>query len=188
MQCPPLSRQVLVPERVGEKALLPGHRNTRGDARTFKFDACMGGDVSQSDLFEASGMEDLIEAALDGYAVTIFAFGQTGSGKTHTILGPNIGRLRDAEEHPPAANDEADAGLLSRCLKSSFSGIAKRALRQETTVLCSCYEIYNENVTDLLKKDKTKHLQVYFGFVLVPPWYNVAIGFRRLGGTVQSLP
>jgi hypothetical protein len=32
----------------------------------------------QEELFETCGMQELVEAALDGYSVTIFAFGQTG--------------------------------------------------------------------------------------------------------------
>lgn len=36
-------------------------------------------------MFDICGLEELVEAALDGYTTTIFAFGQTGSGKTYTI-------------------------------------------------------------------------------------------------------
>lgn len=42
----------------------------------------------QAQLFDVCGMEELVDAALDGYTVTIFAFGQTGSGKTYSICGP----------------------------------------------------------------------------------------------------
>lgn len=34
--------------------------------------------VLQAELFETCGMQELVEAALDGYSVTVFAFGQTG--------------------------------------------------------------------------------------------------------------
>jgi hypothetical protein len=53
------------------------------------------------------GMAELVDAALEGYCVTIFAFGQTGSGKTYTMLGPRLGQLgalqRDSTPDPAAA-------------------------------------------------------------------------------------
>jgi len=39
-------------------------------------------------------MDELVEAAVQGYHVTIFAFGQTGSGKTYSIIGPSISRMQ----------------------------------------------------------------------------------------------
>merc|ERR1719337_810836 len=40
---------------------------------------------TQDDVFEDT--KHLVQSALDGYNVTIFAFGQTGAGKTHTMYG-----------------------------------------------------------------------------------------------------
>ena len=34
--------------------------------------------MMQTDLFETCAMQELVDAALDGYSVTIFAFGQVG--------------------------------------------------------------------------------------------------------------
>lgn len=42
----------------------------------------MPGLALQSDLFEACGLQELVESALDGYSVTVFAFGQTGGNST----------------------------------------------------------------------------------------------------------
>lgn len=41
-------------------------------------------------------MDELVEAAVDGYSVTMFAFGQTGSGKTHSIIGPSIAGFQES--------------------------------------------------------------------------------------------
>lgn len=101
---------MLLPDRSGDKPAVFGATRGRGDARTFAFDACLGGNLSQADVFDIAGLQELIEAALDGYAVTVFAFGQTGSGKTHTILGPTIGRLRDATVQAEAGGGIAAQG------------------------------------------------------------------------------
>jgi hypothetical protein len=37
-----------------------------------------------------------VEAAVDGYCCTVFAFGQTGSGKTYTIIGPSMAGFQEA--------------------------------------------------------------------------------------------
>ncbi|KXZ56177.1 hypothetical protein GPECTOR_1g152 [Gonium pectorale] len=91
VSCSPDARrvQVALPERLAANAG-PG----RGAARSYDFDACLAGSTTQEELFEVCGMQELVEAALDGYCVTIFAFGQTGSGKTHTIIGPRLSRGR----------------------------------------------------------------------------------------------
>jgi hypothetical protein len=51
------------------------------------FNHVFGPEAAQEDVFENSGVKNLIDSVLDGYHCTVFAFGQTGSGKTHTITG-----------------------------------------------------------------------------------------------------
>ena len=51
----------------------------------FTFNGVFGENATQAEVFKP--VEKLIESALIGYKVTIFAFGQTGSGKTFTISG-----------------------------------------------------------------------------------------------------
>ncbi|GAX75527.1 hypothetical protein CEUSTIGMA_g2970.t1 [Chlamydomonas eustigma] len=157
--------QVSLPQRQGDKELIPG--SNRCGARSYKFDACLPGNVTQSELFETCGMQELVEAALDGYCVTIFAFGQTGSGKTHTMIGPRLSRSLETSSSTTdssAANAHSDAseedGLLPRCIQSAYCSMQQRQQAAEFTVTASCVELYNETVTDLLGKDKSKQLQV----------------------------
>jgi len=42
----------------------------------------------QRDLYDET-FRDLVQAVLDGFNGTIFAYGQTGTGKTYTMQGNN---------------------------------------------------------------------------------------------------
>ncbi|KAI8469352.1 MAG: hypothetical protein J3K34DRAFT_513527 [Monoraphidium minutum] len=161
---PPACRQVLVPERDASKPLTassPGARGARGTsggggasgggggggggggaARLYEFDACLPGGTGQAQLFDVCGADELVEAALDGYSTTVFAFGQTGSGKTHTIVGPRLARLAAAAGEPPQSPQQQqrtgrasaagggeggpgglvgeEDGLLPRCIEALF--------------------------------------------------------------------
>lgn len=46
--------------------------------RDFSFHACLGPSTSQADVMALCGIQQLLDAALAGYHVTIFAYGQTG--------------------------------------------------------------------------------------------------------------
>lgn len=143
----------------------------------------------QAQLFDVCGMEELVEAAVDGYNVTIFAFGQTGSGKTHTMLGPRLGRLGDGLLDPAqaaryghhyhqqhhAASSSSGEGAAPGSAIGEEEGVVLRCLHQQYKLLdawaaehpggvwgveVSCCEIYNETITDMLGHDKTRQLQV----------------------------
>lgn len=101
----------------------------------FGFDHVFTPQQGQDDVWKAT--EPLVQSAIDGYNVTIFAFGQTGSGKTYTLLG-----------------EPGNEGLISRSISKLFE--AKQDIVEisqgETTVEMSVelLEIYNEQVRDLL--------------------------------------
>eukprot|EP00198_Chlamydomonas_reinhardtii_P013405 XP_001702742.1 predicted protein [Chlamydomonas reinhardtii] len=99
----------------------------------------------QEELYDICGLSELVDAALDGYCVTVFAFGQTGSGKTHTIIGPRLSR--------GAAATATTSRLGSAGSASAGGGV-------EFNVSASVVELYNESVTDLLALDKSKTLAV----------------------------
>jgi len=61
-----------VTARVGDKETL----------RRFAFDCVCGPDTTQAAFYDASGVANLMDAALAGINVSVFAYGQTGSGKT----------------------------------------------------------------------------------------------------------
>lgn len=56
-------------------------------SRQFAFHGVLHPSCRQSDVLQACGITQLLDAALAGFHVTIFAYGQTGSGKTFTMSG-----------------------------------------------------------------------------------------------------
>jgi hypothetical protein len=71
----------------------------------------------------------------------VFAYGQTGSGKTYTMVGE-------------------DRGLMQKSFHELFKRIY--ALPDvDSSITCSYFEIYNEQIIDLLdlKKDKKMNIR-----------------------------
>lgn len=105
---------------------------------------------------------------MDGDNVSIFAYGATGSGKTFTMQGPTW----SLENH-----GQNFRGLLPRTAEHIFDEITRTSkIEFNTKILFSAYEIYNDNIYDLLDKSKT-HLDVLHGknFVQVKNlmWNNI---------------
>ena len=61
-----------------EKVVVPGPGGA-SLSREFGFHACLGPDTTQAEVLELCGITQLLDAALAGYHVTIFAYGQTGA-------------------------------------------------------------------------------------------------------------
>jgi len=75
---------------------------------------------------------------MDGYNVSIFAYGQTGSGKTFTMDG--------ADDNP---------GVNLRALRQLFKMAEDRAPMFEYSIKVSIFEIYNEEIRDLIASAAT---------------------------------
>eukprot|EP00931_Biecheleriopsis_adriatica_P019055 TRINITY_DN13107_c1_g2_i1.p1 TRINITY_DN13107_c1_g2~~TRINITY_DN13107_c1_g2_i1.p1 ORF type:complete len:1365 (-),score=418.25 TRINITY_DN13107_c1_g2_i1:57-4115(-) len=116
------------------------------DSRKFDFDSVFAGSSTQEEIF--SDCRDLVQSAVDGYNVTIFAYGQTGAGKTHTMYG-----------------NSADPGLAPRSIDSLFAVIDREQKRGQKTFRVKAYmiELYKQDIIDLLidsKQREQKSLQV----------------------------
>eukprot|EP00941_MAST-03F_sp_MAST-3F-sp1_P002382 g2382.t1 len=115
---------------------------TRSHQREFIFDRCFGSDsTTQGSLFNDCGIVELLDAGFEGYCSTIFAYGQTGSGKTYTMTGP----VEDSKE-----NSFEKRGLVPRSFRYIFDRISSNKKEAKFSIRASYYEIYNENVYDLL--------------------------------------
>ncbi|KAK9823453.1 hypothetical protein WJX72_002869 [[Myrmecia] bisecta] len=113
-------------------------------AKIFDFDTCLEG-VTQAAVFEECKLSEYVEAALDGFGVTIFAYGQTGSGKTYTMVGPHLG---SATARLQKTQDED--GVLPRVFEYAYKAMTARAHQTQYSAMTSCFEVYNDHVTDLL--------------------------------------
>mmetsp|Transcript_4059 Transcript_4059/g.15146 ORF Transcript_4059/g.15146 Transcript_4059/m.15146 type:complete len:1253 (-) Transcript_4059:32-3790(-) len=107
--------------QVGEK---PEHN--------FKFDAVFT-PGTQDEIFE--DCRDLVQSAVDGYNVTLFAYGQTGAGKTFTMAGVP-GQL----------------GISPRTIQEIFDVANRNKDRFEYTIMASMLELYRQELVDLLVK------------------------------------
>ncbi|KNE57035.1 hypothetical protein AMAG_02795 [Allomyces macrogynus ATCC 38327] len=114
----------LVPETASVQ--IPGRD---GQWQEFQLDNVYGPDSTQRSIFDTN-VRPMLDEALTGVNATIFAYGMTGSGKTFTIEG--------TAEHP---------GIV---INTVMYLLAKRTHANDFTFSVSFFEIYCENVIDLL--------------------------------------
>eukprot|EP00250_Pteridium_aquilinum_P021326 c25089_g1_i1 orf=2-2848(-) len=126
-------------ERISRDSLFLADQN-------FTFDYVAGQDASQQSVYEMVG-QPLVENCLQGFNSSIFAYGQTGSGKTYTMWGAT----QDLMDQPPSE----ERGLTPRVFECLFQRIKeeeKKSAEKQLRYQCRCsfFEIYNEQITDLL--------------------------------------
>ena len=93
----------------------------------YQFDAVFGADVSNEMVYENVGSY-VVEAVLEGYNGTVFAYGQTGCGKSHTMRG-----------------------FIDRALEHLFEATSTSSSETRYLALLTYLEIYNEKLKDLLQ-------------------------------------
>ncbi|XP_042038788.1 kinesin-like protein KIN-14B [Salvia splendens] len=113
--------------------------------KDFEFDRVYGPHVGQADLF--ADIQPFVQSAFDGFNVSLFSYGQTSSGKTHTMEGSSH-----------------DRGLYARSFEELFdlsNSDATSTSRYSFSV--SVFELYNEQITDLLLESGSNQPKVYIG-------------------------
>ncbi|XP_043250453.1 osmotic avoidance abnormal protein 3-like [Colletes gigas] len=98
-----------------------------GNGKVYQFDATFGPEASTETVYENVGSV-IVEAVLDGYNGTVFAYGQTGCGKSHTMRG-----------------------FIERTLDHLFEATSTASSEMRYLALLSYLEIYNERLRDLLQ-------------------------------------
>ncbi|XP_059484569.1 kinesin-like protein KIF12 isoform X2 [Neocloeon triangulifer] len=111
--------------------------------RLFSFHAVFGPGATQNDVLHFSGVERLLQLAVEGFSSTVFCYGQTGSGKTHTLTGPP--GLFDKKPDPLDPNH----GLVFSSFVFLFQLLSQKP-DVHFVLKASFLEIYNEKVIDLL--------------------------------------
>ncbi|XP_064602782.1 uncharacterized protein LOC135468448 isoform X2 [Liolophura sinensis] len=100
----------------------------------FHFDHVFGEHANQEDVFNTVAIE-IVDAFVNGYNGTIFAYGQTGTGKTYTVEG--------------GARRYSERGLASRAVSRIYHSLEERE-EEVVSVKVSFLEIYQEVGYDLL--------------------------------------
>ncbi|KAG8035349.1 hypothetical protein G9C98_006795 [Cotesia typhae] len=91
VRCRPMSQKELSAGCQNAVTIDPLSKNctlegTGGSGKMYQFDAAFGPESSTEKVYEDVGSV-IVEAVLEGYNGTVFAYGQTGCGKSHTMHG-----------------------------------------------------------------------------------------------------
>ncbi|KAI9994250.1 hypothetical protein PInf_016819 [Phytophthora infestans] len=103
------------------------------------FDRVFMGGATQEDVFAA--IEPSVQACLEGYNATVFAYGQTGTGKTHTLFGQDL----------DSPSDKSKWGVVPRTLRYLLDQAASLEQKSGQVELhLSFLQIYNDRLFDVL--------------------------------------
>ena len=109
----------------------------------YEFDRVFPPDSDQDDMYYE--VEPAVKSIFNGNKVCLLAYGETGAGKSFTMMGSS---------NKP--------GIIKRSFQSIFTNI-KNDSDNQTNVIVSMLEIYNETVTDLLSDEIDEPLDVNVG-------------------------
>ncbi|KAJ4755936.1 Kinesin-like protein [Rhynchospora pubera] len=123
--------------QISDNAISLCHLNTPISGYTFAFDHVFDESLGNAVVYRVL-IKSIIDAAIDGFNGTAFAYGQTSSGKTYTMNG-----------------SEMDPGIIPLAIKDIFDTIHKTSER-EFLIRVSYMEIYNEEINDLLVLESQK--------------------------------
>jgi len=119
--------------------------------KEFTFDAVFDEECSQRQLYDVCAAP-VVQSVLEGYNGTIFAYGQTGAGKTHTMEGDGM-------------RDELK-GIIPNAIQHIFDHVSlnggENGSRNNVQFLvrASYFEIYNEEIRDLLSDNSDSRLEL----------------------------
>lgn len=128
-------------------------------AREFEFEKVFGPDQKQENIYSdiVAPMVERMFPKFDTNANTnqepesglLFAYGATNAGKTYSILG----KLSSSDKREPITKQEKHWGIVPRAFQDILGNIERYQeldSSQDMELYLSIYEIYNENIYDLL--------------------------------------
>lgn len=110
---------------------------------SFTLDRVLDADSSQEVVY-TSCVQQTLREFLNGYNGTVLTYGQTGSGKSYTMYGT-----------------ASEKGIIPRITDDLFSLIQLGANNIEYTVSVCYFEIYMEQIKDLLNTDSTTQFSIH---------------------------
>jgi hypothetical protein len=105
----------------------------------FSFDAVFDENVHTSQVYQDIA-RPIVKGVASGRHGTIFSYGQTGMGKTFTMQG---------------CGNSADTGIIQMAAVDLFRMIESSSRQRDYVVKAQYFEIYNEQIRDLLPKATT---------------------------------
>ncbi|ETO33684.1 kinesin heavy chain [Reticulomyxa filosa] len=106
------------------------------EERKFAFDHAFDETVGTQEIYKNTS-RNVVRRIVEGYNATVFAYGATGAGKTHTMVG-----------------DKNEPGIMVCTLKDLFHLANKNKIHYEINILIAFMEIYNEEIRDLMSKER----------------------------------
>ena len=95
-----------------------GFEQSYGSSLSHRFDHVWGPGATNADVYKDVAAP-LVDALLDSYNITIFAYGQTNAGKTHTMRGQ--ASYGTVQKERPLDGDAM--GVIPRCVRDVFAHI-----------------------------------------------------------------
>jgi len=120
--------------------------DAKNGVKEFQFDTCYGPNSRQEGIFDDA--RPLLQTVMDGFNVSVMAYGPTGAGKTYSITG--AGGVATDNSGSSNSGSSRHRGLVPRMLQDIFQTIKERAVIVELSLKLAMFEIYNEEVRDLL--------------------------------------
>jgi len=99
---------------------------------SFAFDGVFGQESTNQEVFEGT-TQAVVDAVLEGFNCSVFAYGATGAGKTHTMLG-----------------NADNPGIIFLTVMDLYRRMEELRGTKIFEISVSYLEVYNENVRDLL--------------------------------------
>jgi len=106
------------------------------ETKTWNFDHAFNEKRSQQDVFEDT--KRLIQSAIDGFNVCIFAYGQTGAGKTYTISGTSN-----------------EPGIHPRAVQTLFQSMKEQENLFKFSLELYMCELHLDTLVDLLAEQRS---------------------------------
>lgn len=108
----------------------------------FSFDFVYDQESTQMQVYDRTARPAVL-SVLEGYNATLLAYGQTGTGKTYTMEGFKYN------------GTDPQRGIIPRASEEIFKSIESSQSANNTFMVRASYlQIYNENISDLLKPDR----------------------------------